>query len=124
LRNLKFICLLAGVCLAVPGCDVNTPKVRIETEYQAVFLDNGQIFYGKLEGAGGTYPLLRDVHYIQRQTDPETKEVRNVLLRRGSEWHAPNLMYLNDRHIVAIEPVTKDSQVAKMIAQSIGKPQQ
>jgi len=33
-------------------------------------------------------------------------------------------MYLNDRHIVAIEPVTKDSQVAKMIAQSIGKPLQ
>lgn len=117
MNNTRGVFVLAAVLASLAGCDQKAARIHLETEYQAVYLDNGQVLYGRLEGAGSAYPTLRDVYYIQRQADPESKEVKNVLLRRGSEWHAPNLMYLNDRHIVALEPVGKDSQVAKMIAQ-------
>lgn len=121
MNNTRGIFLLAAVLALLGGCDQKASKIHFETEYQAVYLGNGQVLYGRLEGPGSAYPLLRDVYYVQSQIDPETKEVKNVLLRRGSEWHAPNFMYLNDRHIVALEPVGKDSHVAKMIAQMAAK---
>jgi hypothetical protein len=78
-------------------------------------LDNGQIFFGKLENAGSDYPLLRDVFYVQTQTKPDSKEVKSILIKRGSEWHGPDLMYINARHIVAMEPVSPSSRVAQLI---------
>jgi hypothetical protein len=96
-------------------------NLKLETTYQAVLLDNGSVYFGKLQGAGTEYPVLTDVYYVQSQVNQETKEVKNSLIRRGSEWHAPDRMYLNARHIVLIEPVNPNSQVAKLIAQEKAK---
>jgi hypothetical protein len=97
---------------------LRTPaKVALETPYQAVLLDTGQVYYGKLEAAGTDYPVLRDVFYVQGTMNPETKQVTNILVRRGKEWHAPDRMILNARHIVLIEPVGTDSKVAQLIAE-------
>ena len=61
---------------------------------------------------------LTNVFYIQSQVDPETKQVSSTLTKRGSELHKPDSMYINTQHILMIEPVTPDSQVAKLIEQS------
>jgi hypothetical protein len=89
--------------------------VTFDTPYQAVMLDNGQVYFGRIEGLSSAFPVLKEVYYVQEQLDPETKKVRNILVRRGSEWHAPNLMVMNARHIVVVEPVTNGSTVAKLI---------
>jgi hypothetical protein len=81
-------------------------------------MDNGQVFFGKFENSGAAYPLLRDVFYIGRQTSPDGKEVKNVLVKRGNEWHAPEHMYINRQHIVVIEPVSPTSQMAQLIKQA------
>lgn len=93
-------------------------KISLATEYQAVFLDNGQAFFGKLENADSDYPVLKDVFYIQRLVNKETNEVKNSLIKRGSEWHAPDQMYINSKHIVLIEPVTPHSKVAELITEA------
>ena len=98
---------------------VRAPK--FETEYQAVLLSGGMVYYGRLEGFGTPYPVLQDVFYVQSQADPATKQVTNILVRRGKEWHAPDRMYLNPGHIVLVEPVGPNSQVAKFIAEAKGK---
>jgi hypothetical protein len=90
-------------------------RIQLHTAYQAVLLDNGQVYYGKLQGPETTFPILTDVYYIQNRVDPQTKAVSNVLVRRGKEWHAPDRMILNARHVILIEPVGPDSQVAKFI---------
>jgi hypothetical protein len=92
--------------------------MKFETAYQAVLLDNGQVYYGKLEHARSEYPVLTDVYYVQNQVNPQTKEVTNILVRRGNEWHAPDRMYLNARHIILIEPVGANSKVAQLIAET------
>ncbi len=102
------------------GC-TERPKISFTTEYQAVFLDNGQAFIGMMEKAGSHYPVLKDVFYIQRQEDPKTKEVRSILVKRGSEWHGPDQMYINASHIVFIETVSPDSRVAKLITGAKGQ---
>jgi hypothetical protein len=75
-------------------------------------------FFGKIENAGGTYPLLKDVYYIGRQALPDGKDVKNILIRRGNEWHRPEYMYLNSRHIAVIEPVAPNSRVAELIKEA------
>jgi hypothetical protein len=86
--------------------------------YQAVLLDNNQIFFGKIADLGSDYPVLTDVFYIQTTINQETKQQSNILLKRGKEWHAPDKMILNARHIIMIEPVTAGSKVANLIAQA------
>ncbi len=80
-------------------------------------LDTGQVYFGRLEQADSPYPVLRDVYYVQSGVNPGTKEVANVLLKRGKEWHSPDHMILNAHHIVMIEPVSPDSKVAQLIAE-------
>jgi hypothetical protein len=89
--------------------------------YQAVLLDNNQVYFGKVADLGSDYPVLTDVFYIQTTVNQETKQQNNILLKRGKEWHAPDKMVLNARHIIMIEPVTAGSTVAKLIAQANGK---
>jgi hypothetical protein len=86
--------------------------------YQAVLLDNNQVYFGKVSGLGTEYPVLTDVFYIQGRLNEETKQTSNVLLKRGKEWHAPKKMRLNNSHIVMVEPVSKGSAVAKLIEQA------
>jgi hypothetical protein len=61
--------------------------------------------------------VLRDVFYIQSRENPQTKQVANVLIKRGGEWHAPDRMILNRQQVQFIEPVKEDSQVAKLIVE-------
>jgi len=117
-RILSVVLALALVptLLLLSGC--GRQSFDFKTEYQAVFLSNGQAFIGKLEGAGTDYPLLRDVFYIQSGVNQETKQVTNVLVKRGKELHSPEFMYINARNILMIEPVGPDSQVAKLIKEA------
>lgn len=91
---------------------------KLTTPYQAVLLDDNQVFYGKLSAPFSPNPVLTEVFYIKSGTDPQTKEVKSVLVKRGKELHGPDRMYLNERHVVLIEPVSPNSQVAKLIDQS------
>ena len=93
------------------------PKITFDTAYQAVLLDTGNVYYGKIEGLGSEMPVLRDVFYIQSQTNPETKQVTSVLVRRGKEFHGPDHMVINARHLVLVEPVGQGSKVAQLIAE-------
>jgi hypothetical protein len=86
--------------------------------YYAVLLANGSVYFGKLEGFGTPYPVLREVYYVQSATNPETKQVSSVLVKRGKEWHAPDRMILNEKSIVFVEPVGTGSKVSQLIAES------
>ena len=88
------------------------------TPYQAVLLSNGAVYYGKLAGYGSRHTTLTDVYYIVTKTDPTTKQVTNVLVKRGKELHGPDRMYLNPSQIVFVEPVGPDSKVAQLIDQA------
>ena len=93
-------------------------KVAFKTAYQAVLLTNGSVYYGKLEGLGGPFPVLRDVFYVQAAADANTKQTTNVLIRRGKEWHGPDFMLLNASQILLVEPVSPGSRVATPIAEA------
>jgi len=89
--------------------------------YYAVLLTNGSVYFGKLEGLGTPYPTLRDVYYVQSTVNQETKAASNVLVKRGKELHAPDMMYINEKSIVFVEPVGAQSKVAQLIEESKNK---
>ena len=112
------------VCLALAlgtGCvapKADSPAVTFSTPYQAVVLINNSVYYGKLSGWGTANPVLTDVFYIISKTNPDTKQVANVLVKRGKELHGPDKMYLNASQIIFVEPVGPDSKVAQLIAEA------
>lgn len=92
--------------------------VTFNTPYQAVLLNNGAAYFGKLEGLGKPFPTLHEVYYIQTREDPNTKQRTNVLVKRGQELHGPDHMVLNAADIVFVEPVNPNSRVAELIAEA------
>lgn len=109
------ILLCLSICAIMTACGKTGENLTFSTEYQAVFMDNGQVFFGKLEKAGLDHPLLKEVYYIGTQPSPDGKGVANILLKRGNEWHGPESMYITKNHIVMIEPVSPTSRVAELI---------
>jgi hypothetical protein len=87
-------------------------------KYYAVVLTNGSVYFGHLEGLGSEFPVLHDVYYVQSGQNPDTKEVKSILVKRGKEWHGPDRMIINEKALVMVEPVGADSTVAKLIADS------
>ncbi len=116
---------LGVMVVAESGCGSTkaaaTGAPTFDTPYQAILLDTGLVYYGKISGLDTDFPVLHEVYYIQQTTDPQTKQVSSVLIRRGNEWHGPSETVLNARHIVMVEPVGKDSKVAQLIAQEQSK---
>jgi hypothetical protein len=104
------------------GCQrqpANPPSSAIDpNKSYAVFLTNNAVYFGKLEGLGSGFPVLRDVYYVQSGVNQETKAVNNILVKRGKEWHGPDRMIISARSIVFVEPVGSDSKVAQLIAES------
>ena len=90
------------------------------TPYQAVLLNNGMAYFGKVESRGPRFLVLTDVYYVQTRVTPDAKGQQsqsNVLIKRGVEWHAPDRMAINVDHIIFMEPVTPSSKLAGLIQQ-------
>jgi hypothetical protein len=108
--------LLSTGCATPPRNE--SQAVTFSTPYQAVLLVNNSVYYGKLSGWGTPNPVLTDVFYIVTKTDPDTKKVSNILIKRGKELHGPDRMYLNPNQIILVEPVAADSKVAQLITEA------
>jgi hypothetical protein len=111
-----------GLALLATGCQ-RAPATPADAaidpnKYYAVLLNNNSVYFGKLEGLGSEFPVLHDVYYVQSNVNQETKQVNNILVKRGKEWHGPDRMIISDKSIVFVEPVGADSKVAQLIADS------
>ena len=119
----RVVWILAGLLVVVAaGLHIyrylRSPAIPFSTPYQAVLLTNGSVYFGHLQEYGTPHPVLTDVFYVVSQTNPETKQVSNVLVKRGKELHEPDRMYINPSQILFVETVGTNSAVAKHIAQA------
>ncbi len=75
------------------------PPPPTNTDYQAVLLTSGQLYYGKIGKVDGDYLFLDKVFYVQPRVDSDTKQAKPTLIKRGQEWHSPSFMYIKTAHI-------------------------
>lgn len=116
----------SGAANNAPGASVEGRQVKsspgrqlsLTTEYQALLLSNGLAYYGKVRELNDQFLEMDDVYYVQTGVEAKTKKQTSILQKRGKEWHAPDHMSINLDHVVFIEPVNPDSDVAKLITQS------
>lgn len=95
--------------------------------YQAVFLDNGQAYFGKLLPANNNeYIKLTDVWYLRTsETDgsasnkaqaPTTDSVNATIVKLGGEIHGPkDEMLISKSQVLFYENLKDDSKVVKAI---------
>ncbi len=101
---------------------IGKPAASSDT-YQAVFLDNGQVYFGKLEEREDAFYRLTSVYYMQLQGNTQDA-ADSVLVKLGSEVHGPaDFMDINPDHILFIEDLAGDSKVSKAIADYVSKRQ-
>ena len=90
-----------------------TEKIEQAT-YQAVFLADKQIYFGKLRDIDSPYPVLDDVYYVRLEGEDETLG-RLVKLGEGEPHGPKNQMIINRDHILFWENLKDDSQVVQTI---------
>ncbi len=85
----------------------------------AVFLTNGQAYYGTLERLSPSALVLTKVFYVQISVDPQSNQRISKLMNRTDEdWHAPLRMSIPLDKILFVEVVGPDSRIVKLIAEA------
>ena len=91
--------------------------------YQAVFLSNGQTYFGHYLDRLGPYVKVENAFYITQQpTTDEGQSPESRLIRRGSELHQPLPYVLIPKSaILFVEDLRADSQVALFMDRELAK---
>lgn len=116
---------IIALLLILFGFPAVSSKAIDEKTYQAVFLTNGQVYFGKLEKPTSHYPRLTDVYYLRQNQQIQQGEEQSTttqpqvsLIKLGDELHGPlDEMLLNRDHILFLENLKDDSRVVKAIKQ-------
>ena len=97
--------------------DFTVPAFR--SEYQAVFLANGQTYFGRYYDRIGAYAKIEDVYYIQQVQASATEQPSDArLVRRGAELHSPeSRMLVPKTAILFVEDLKSDSPIAQFMRQ-------
>ncbi len=94
------------------------------SDYSAVFLTNGQVYFGKMYSQGEIVDL-RDIYYLQVNNQEiqsgeaaENADQQNnvVLVKLGSELHGPtDKMVINGSQVLFTENIKESSKVFEAI---------
>lgn len=88
-------------------------------EYQAVFLTNGQTYFGRYYDRIGAYAKIEDVYYLQQAQGTDTQQPADArLVRRGAELHGPDhRMLVPKTAILFVEDLKIESPIALFMRQ-------
>lgn len=103
---------------AVRWWDFALPTVGA-ARYQAVFLANGQTYFGRLIDRLGPYVKVENAYYIQQTPAGEDQQQppESRLIRRGNELHRPFPYVLIPRTaILFVEDLKPDSAVGQFMS--------
>lgn len=132
LINIVYIVLLFCVTVIIAG--VITSLIlsgnNKEDQYvdknkmQAVFLNNGQVYFGKIDSLNSSYMKLNNIYYLRvnQQVQPNQQANQNdvSLAKLGCELHGPqDQMIINRSEITFWENLKDDGQVAKAVAEFV-----
>lgn len=96
-----------------------------KAHYQAVFLNNGQVYFGHISTVGNKTVDLQNIYYLQTsggangdtQAAASTSATNVSLVKLGCELHAPyDRMLINSDQVIFWENLQDSSQVVQAIA--------
>lgn len=104
--------------------DLNADSAVKAKQFQAVFLTNGQVYFGKVTHVDKSYVKVTDIYYLQVQQTVQPKDATAAannqqvsLAKLGGELHGPeDVMYVSRQQVLFWENLKTDGKVAKAIA--------
>ncbi|TAL20734.1 hypothetical protein EPN90_00050 [Patescibacteria group bacterium] len=114
-----FVLTLAG--LSVKFVDENFPSWR--PGVYAVFLSNGQVYFGRIKKENNFALTLGDIYYLKLPKPLASQEELQAqddvsLIKLGNELHGPeDRMEISRNQILFVEKLKADSRVTKAILQ-------
>lgn len=95
-------------------------------QFQAVFLNGGQVYFGSIRDLNSRYMKLDNIYYLRvnQQVQPDQQQSADAndisLVKLGCELHGPeDSMIINHEQIIFWENLKSDGQVAKAIAEYV-----
>jgi hypothetical protein len=103
----------------------NEAKHIDKDKKQAVFLTNGQVYFGEIKNVNSKFLDLRNIYYlnVNQQVQPNQNADKDAqssisLVKLGCELHGPvDKMIVNRDQVTFWENLKDDGQVAKAIAE-------
>ncbi len=125
--------VLVAVLIALLAGYIGTSRDKSEAEYlkadkfQAVFLNGGQVYFGKIREINDNFVTLDNIYYLRvnEQVQPDANAGQNPqqdisLAKLGCELHGPeDNMVINREQMTFWENLKDDGQVAKAIAEFV-----
>lgn len=128
LKAFGIVAILAAVVLVVFfGRDIFSKIFKNNNQpYSAVFLTNGQVYFGKMTENNQSEITLNNVYYIQVDQNATKEEITNTLnqarfnlVKLGNELHGPtDELFINRSQVVFYEYLRDDSKVVESIINS------
>lgn len=133
LLNVAYIALLFSVTVVIIGVlaalvisDNNGKEAGLvdKSKYQAVFLNNGQVYFGNITDLNEDYLSASNIYYLRvnQQVQPGQQASQNdvSLVKLGCELHGPqDSMVINRDQVTFWENLKDDGQVTKAIAEYV-----
>jgi hypothetical protein len=96
-------------------------------KYQAVFLNGGQVYFGKIKSMNNEYLTIQDIYYLrvndqtQTNTNQQSGTQQDISLAKlGCELHGPeDEMVINQEQVTFWENLKDDGQVVKAITEFV-----
>jgi hypothetical protein len=121
-----FLVIIVLLIIFIGGRFNNNSDVssyHIGDGYQAIFVNNGETYFGKVIEVNDSVLVLDNVYYLQDQqslqSGPQPKESELALIKLGSEIHGPqNQMIIPIDSISFIENLKETSAIVRAIGKS------
>lgn len=110
----------AAIALIGFGNDKKESKYVNKDKYQAVFLTNGQVYFGHIKAVNEQFVDLRNIYYLQQnQSSGSSSNAKNnslTLIKLGCELHQPyDEMVIQSSQVTFWENIQDSGQVGKKI---------
>lgn len=115
------VLIVALIISLVFGATANESKYVNTGQYQAVFLNNGQVYFGHIKTLNEKYVRIQNIYYLRQNTtvQPNQNNADNSnfsLVKLGCEIHGPvDEMVVNRDQVTFWENLKTDGQVAKAV---------
>ena len=116
------VAVIAAISMGGKGEANNLDK----SKFQAVFLNGGQVYFGKVDDLNKNFLKLDNIYYLrvnqQVQPDGNAGAGQNdiSLVKLGCELHGPqDSMVINREQVIFWENLKDDGQVAKAIGEYV-----
>lgn len=117
------IVITALTAMIILSGDGNARAV-MKDKYQAVFLNNGQVYFGNIRGVNNRSINLQNIYYLQTNNgsaqgaEAAAANTNVSLVKLGCELHGPyDRMIINAEQVLFWENLQESSQVVKAIGQ-------